>query len=379
MNQLVSSTNKCFLILSGLLTWGILGCHSAPTKAEAATPGTVEESPVVETVALEKGRLSSSLQIPGQLNAYQQVDLYAKENGFVKNLYADVGSEVKAGQLLATLEAPELNAQLAAAESNLKSREAIYLASKANYDRLYETSKTPGTISGNDLDQANARKNSDFAQLEAAKATYRQILETKNYLQIRAPFSGIISSRNVHIGAIVGPSGKGSEYPLFTLQEQRRLRLVLSVPEAYTNYLSHNNEVSFTVRSLPDQLFRAQINRMSGAIDNRLRSEHIEMDVENKDKKLLPGMVAEVELPIPAQDSSFIVPKTAVVNSTESVFVIRVEKGQAVWVPVKTGREANGKMEVYGDLQPGDRIIRTATDEIRNGSEVKKVKEVKVS
>src|SRR5439155_20466199 len=143
---------------------------------------------------LQRGRLSASLQIPGELIAYQQVDLYAKENSFVKKLYVDVGSEVTAGQLLITMEAPELGSQLAGALSNTKSREAIYMASKANYDRLYETSQTPGTISPNDLEQAAARKNSDFAQLEVAKAAYKQIAETQNYLKIRAPFSVVITS-----------------------------------------------------------------------------------------------------------------------------------------------------------------------------------------
>ena len=363
--------NSYVVLFSSLFVFGLLGCNSSATKPE---PEVKEEAPVTEVVPVTKGRLSSSLQIPGELTAFQQVDLYAKENSFVKKLYADVGSEVSTGQLLATLEAPELNSQLAAAESNLKSREAIYIASKANYDRLYETSKTPGTISVNDLDQANARKNSDYAQWQAAQAAYREVQETRNYLQIRAPFSGVISSRNVNTGAIVGPSGKGSEAPIFTLQEQKKLRLIISVPEAYTSYLSGKNEVTFTVKSLPGQEFHAKVERMAGAIDNKLRSEHLEMDVQNNDKRLLPGMVAEVNLPIPAQDSSFIVPKSAVVNSTERVFVIRVDNQKAEWVDVKTGREANGQMEVYGKLNDGDQIIKTATDEIRNGSIVAKVK-----
>src|SRR3954469_18715923 len=268
------------------------GCSTGETRTEKKPEESVEEAQPVEVFAVKRGRLSSSLQIPGELMAFQQVDLYAKENSFVKKLYVDVGSEVTTGQLLVTMEAPEMGSQLAGALSNVKSREAIYSASKANYDRLYETSQTPGTISPNDLEQAAARKSSDLAQLEAAKAAYKQIAETQGYLQIRAPFSGIITARNVNPGAYVGPSGKGSELPLFTLQEQKKLRLVISVPEAYTGYLNYKNEVSFTVKALPDQQFKAQVKRMAGAIDSRLRSERIEMDVENNNKKLLPGMVA---------------------------------------------------------------------------------------
>ena len=288
----------------------------------------------------------------------------------------DVGSEVKEGQLLATMEAPELGSQLAGAESAIKSREAIYLASKANYDRLVETSKTPGTISPNDLEQAAARKNSDYAQFEAAQSAHKEIIETQNYLQIRAPFNGVITARNVNPGAYVGPSGKGSELPLFNLQEQKKLRLVLSVPEAYTGYLSNKNEVSFSVRSLQGREFKAMIKRLSGSIDNRLRSQRVEMDVLNEDKKLLPGMVAEVNLPLPSNDSTFIVPKTAVVNSTESVFVIRAVNNKAEWVPVKMGREANGFIEIYGKLNAGDQLLISSTDEIKNGTPLLNIKTV---
>jgi len=352
------------------------GCQSEDGAAKKKTEAKQADDPPTQVFALKRGRLSSSLQIPGQLIAYQQVDLYAKVSSFVKKLYVDVGSEVKEGQLLATMEAPELNSQLAGAESNIKSREAIYLASKANYDRMLETSKTPGTISPNDLEQAAARKNSDYAQFQAAQAASKEITETQNYLQIRAPFNGVITARNVNPGAYVGPSGKGSELPLFNLQEQKQLRLVLSVPEAYTQYLNQKDEVSFTVRSLPGQTFKAAIKRLSGSIDDRLRSQRVEMDVFNNDKKLLPGMVAEVNLPLPASDSTFIVPKTSVVNSTESVFVIRVVNNQTQRVNVKTGRDANDLVEIYGNLKDGDFLLISASDEIKNGTVLQNVKTV---
>jgi RND family efflux transporter MFP subunit len=351
-------------------------CQSEGSTQKKKTEASQTETPVTQVFSLKKGKLSSSLQIPGQLIAYEQVDLYAKVSSFVKKLYVDVGSEVKEGELLAIMEAPEINSQLAGAESNIKSREAIYLASKANYDRMLETSKTPGTISPNDLEQADARKNSDYAQFKAAQSASKEITETQNYLQIRAPFSGVITARNVNPGAYVGPAGKGSELPLFNLQEQKKLRLVISVPEAYTEYLNHKDEVSFSVNSLPGRTFKATINRLSGAIDNRLRSQRIEMDVFNNDKKLLPGMVAEVNLPLPSSDSTFIVPKTAVVNSTESVFVIRVVNNQTQRVDVKTGRDANDFVEIYGKLNEGDILLISASDEIKNGTVLQNMKTV---
>lgn len=340
------------------------GGHSDSTAAAAPAPAV--------KFSLQKGQLATNLYTPGELIAFQQVDLYAKVNSFVKKLYVDVGSEVKEGQLLATMEAPEIGSQLASAESRVKSQEAIYIASKANYDRVVETSKTPGTISQNDIDQADARQKSDMAQWDAAKSAYSEVAETLKYLEIRAPFGGVISSRNVNPGAYVGPSGKGSELPLFTLQEQRHMRLVVSVPEAYTGYVSQKGEVKFSVKALPNRKFTAKVNRMAGALDNRLRAERTEMDVYSNDKTLLPGMVAEVDLPLPANDSTFIVPASAVVNGTERIFVIRVTAdGKADWVDVKLGRSEGGRTEVFSNsLNEGDSLIKTASEEIRNGAPV---------
>jgi RND family efflux transporter MFP subunit len=274
------------------------------------------------------------------------------------------------------MEAPELNSQLSAAASRLKSQEANYIASNASYDRLLETSKTPGTIAPNDIDQAFAKKSADYAQLQAAKAAYQGVANTINYLEIRAPFNGVISARNVNIGAYVGPSGKGSEYPLFVLQEQKKLRLVASVPEAYTSYLHENDTVSFTVNAFANQIFTAQVKRLAGALDDKLRSQRIEMDVMNAGKKLLPGMVADVHIYMSAKDSSFIVPKSAIVNSPERIFVIRVVQNKAEWVDVKKGREVDGKAEVFGNLTAGDHLVKTASEEIRNGASIGSAKQV---
>ncbi|HWB27367.1 MAG TPA: efflux RND transporter periplasmic adaptor subunit [Chitinophagaceae bacterium] len=368
-------TNKFFKATTALaVAVAMFGCGGgdAGGDAQKATADTTV-APVRDAFLLQKGKLDAALQLPGELIAYQQVDIYAKDNSFVKKLYADVGSEVSQGQLLAEMEAPELSSQLAAAQSKLKAQEALYIANKANYDRLYETSQTPGTISQNDLDQALAKKNSDYAQLEAAKASYEEVAATRNYLEIRAPFGGVISARNVNTGAYVGPSGKGSEFPMFTLQQQKRLRLVVSVPEAYTNFLTTNSTITFSVRAIPNQKFTAKVTRLAGALDTRLRAEHVEMDVFNDDKKLLPGMVAEVDLPTPAKDSTFIIPKSALVNSTERIFVIRVNNNKVEWVDVKPGRESDGKIEVYGNLNVNDTILSEPSDEIRNGADIKGV------
>jgi membrane fusion protein (multidrug efflux system) len=369
--------NKSIAVLAGMAlscTFLLGACHSDKKEQDEVKQQEAQEAaldnPSVKTAVVENGKLSSSIAGPGELGPYQQVDLYAKINSYVKKLLVDIGSQVHAGQLLATLEAPEINSQLAGAQSRVKQQEAVYFASKATYDRLVNTSKTPGTISQNDLEQAEAKKNADFANVDAAKSAYKEIASNLNYLEIRAPFDGVITARNINTGAYVGPGGKGSD-PLFVLQDQTRLRLVVSVPEAYVGGLNHKDDVKFTVRELPGGHFSAKIARLAGALDEKLRSERVEMDVYNKGSKLLPHMYADVEVPLPSHDSTMIVPKNAVISSTEKVFVIKVDNHHARWIDVKKGFQAGEKIEIYGDLKPGDKVIVDGTDEIRDGQTVK--------
>ncbi|GAO45616.1 RND-type efflux pump membrane fusion protein [Flavihumibacter petaseus NBRC 106054] len=346
----------------------ILMNSSCQSSAKPADPALAGKKAMPETFVLEKGVLSTTLQLPGELQAFEKVDLYAKVNSFVKKILVDVGSEVKQGQLLAILEAPEINAQLNGASSRLKAAEAVHLNSKAYYNRLLETSKTPGTISPTDLDLALAREQSDAANLAAARAAYTEVNNNRDYLTIRAAFDGVISARNVNTGAYVGPAGKGSELPMFTLQQQKKLRLIIAVPEAYSGLVNQQNALTFTVRSLPGQTFEGKLVRLAGALDARLRSQHVEMDVINNDKKLLPGMVAEISLPLPASDSSFVIPETALINGAEGNYVILSRSGKAKKAEVKKGRNSGGKWEIYGQLQAGDTLVTSASEEYREGT-----------
>ena len=323
------------------------------------------------TITLKKDTLESQMTIPGELIPYQQVDLYAKVTGFVKELNVDIGSKVKAGQVLIVLEAPELTSQLSAAQSRLKSQEATYTASIANYNRLIETSKTPGTISPHDIEQAEARKNADLANLEAARASYKEVNDVKDYLVLHAPFDGTITARNVNIGAYVGPSGRGSELPALILQQQDKLRLVVSVPETYTVYVQPGDEVEYKVRAMPGQVFKAKLVRLSGTLDQRLRSQRMEADVKNTDGKFLAGTVADVTFHFKSLESSFNVPKTSVVTTTESSFVIRIADGRAERVTVKKGIQAGESIEVFGGLKEGDVLLMKGNEEIKDGQEIK--------
>jgi membrane fusion protein (multidrug efflux system) len=348
------------------------GCSSNGDDKETEKKTTIAAAPPAPaTFALAKGSLHTELKIPSELIAYRQTDIYAKVNSYVKNLTVDVGSQVKQGQVLATLEAPELVQQLAASQSKYKAQQAIYDQSNATYERTIDASKTPGTISKNDVDIASAKRNSDLAQMQAAKADYEATSTIAQYLTIRAPFDGVISARNVNLGAYIGPAGKGSELPIFTLAEQQHLRLVIEIPEAYKNFIKINDVVKFSVKAFPDQSFSAKIARRAGVMDKTLRSEHVELDVINNDLKLSPGMIAEAVIGLNADANAFVVPKGAVVNSTNGVFMIEDSANFAKRIPVRLGRVTDSLAEVFGQgLKVDTRYVAKGSEEIKNGAAI---------
>lgn len=348
------------------------GCSSNEENKETEKKAATVDAPAPPaTFALAKGSMHTELKIPSELTAYRAVDIYAKVTSYVKSLTVDVGSEVKQGQVLATLEAPELVQQLASSMSKYKAQQAIYEQSNATYERIVDAAKTPGTISKNDVDIASAKRNSDLAQMQSAKADYEANRTITQYLTIRAPFDGVISARNVNLGAYIGPAGKGSELPIFTLQEQRHLRLVVEIPEAYKGFIKLNDVVKFSVKAFPDQVFSAKIARRAGVMDKTLRSEHIELDVLNNDLKLSPGMVAEAVIGLDADANAFVVPKHAVVNSTEGVFMIEDSANIAKRVPVRVGRATDSLAEVFGaSLKENAHYVAKGSEEIKNGSSI---------
>jgi RND family efflux transporter MFP subunit len=361
---------KRFTILSTLallLTGLFSSCGNKP--AAVAVPAT--DTALVQTITLNKEQLTTHMSLPGQLLPFQSVDLYAKVNSFVKDMFVDVGSQVHKGQLLATLEAPELEAALNESASLLHTQEALYRTSKATYDRMYATSKIPGTISPNELEIANGKMGSDSANLAAARAKYQESADLKAYLQVRAPFDGVVSSRTIYPGAYAGPAGKGSFIPLMTIQQQVKLRLVIDVPEVATSYFREGDTLHFTVQTKPGLAFPATVTRLAGSLDLQLRTEQLQMDVPNNNRALLPGMFAQVALDLTNDHKQFVVPTAAVTGNSKQIFVIRVTGGKAEWVTVQKGRESASKVEIYGDLREGDQLVARASDELKAGAQVR--------
>ena len=368
----------------------LAGCRGntpvqTPETAAATGPQTVEVVKVVEQP------LNVTLSLPGELTPYQTVALYSRVAGFVKTIAVDRGSRVRAGEQLAVLEAPELVAQRAEAQSKLQSAEAQLAAvrSKAEatastYEKLKAASATPGVVAGNDVVLAQKAVEADEGQIaaarqnvEAARQALNSVSDMEGYLRITAPFSGIVTERNVHPGALVGPTGgPGTATPIVRVVESNRLRLVIPVPEAYTAGVTNGTSLTFAVAAYPGQTFTGTISRISQSVDVATRTMAVELDVNNADGRLAPGTFCQVKWPVRRTTPSLLVPNGSVASTTGRTFVIRVRGGRTEWVDVKTGLASGSLVEVFGNLKPGDEIAARGTDELKAGASVQ-VKQAK--
>jgi membrane fusion protein, multidrug efflux system len=363
-------------------------CASCGTNSGSSTSaqGMASATPTVAVAKVTSKKLSITTRLPGELQAYEVVAVFPKVTAYVDSISVDRGSRVKAGQLIARLVAPEVAAQRAEAQSKLQAAEAqraeaeAKLASdQSTYERLKSASATPGVVAGNDLEIAQKSAEGDRARLqalresaEAAKSALKSVTEIEGYLQVRAPFDGIVTERNVHPGSLVGPptSGSGAAMPMLRVEKTARLRLVVPVPEKYATGINVGSKVEFSVPAFPSQTFAGTIARVAHSVDVKTRTMPVELDVNNSDGRLSSGMFPEVLWPVRRTEPTLFVPTSAVARTTEATFVIRIRGGNTEWVNVQTGELDGKSIEVYGGLHEGDEVAVLGTDELRAGSHV---------
>jgi RND family efflux transporter MFP subunit len=216
----------------------------------------------------------------------------------------------------------------------------------------------------------------DRAQVEAsqhsvlaAQDALRSVTQLESYLQIRAPFDGVVTERNLHPGALVGPSsGQSGSLPIVRIEDIGRLRLVVPVPEQYVSGIRAGEAVAFTVPAYPGQVFHAPIARISHDIDQNTRTMAVELDIRNT--QITPGTFANVQWPVQRGYATLFAPASAITTNLQRTFVIRIRDNKAEWVDVRTGATAGGKIEIFGDLKSGDQIVVPASDELAPGTSV---------
>ncbi len=386
----------CGLALSGgLLMMALTGCGK--TDVASAAPA----APTVGVVTVGKKDLGRTLTVSSELVPFQEIDVYAKESGYVQDLRVDYGSRVKAGQLMATLEIPELEVQIKQDEAAVKNAgdmvthaghelsrsEAQHKVAQLEFDRLDGVAKTrPGLVAQQEVDDAEGKALASEAQVEAAKASLEsaqsQLLAAQAkkehdqvlfaYARITAPFDGVVTQRYANLGTLM-QAGTGSStqaLPLVKLSQENLYRLVIPVPESYVRFIHIGDPVNVRVSSL-NRDFPGKVTRFSVDVKEDTRTMHTEVDVPNPQGVLLPGLYAEATLTLDRKDNALSVPLQAVQQDTAgaSVFVVgsdnRLQKRK-----VSLGVETEKDAEVLAGLKEGDVVVVSDPSGLKQGQEV---------
>jgi RND family efflux transporter MFP subunit len=380
--------------LAAILVAGLSSCSSAP-KETAPPAVTVGVTPVVRKTLGTQIRLSSEL-VP-----FQEIDVYAKESGYVKKLNVDYGTHVKAGQVMATLEIPELEAQLqedraeisnamnqvSRADHELKRYDAQYQALHLEYTRLNGVFETqPGIVAQQEVDDAQGKNLAAASQVDAGKAgleaAQSQMAAAKaklahdqtlfNYSSIPAPFSGVVTDRYANLGALVqaGTSSSTQAMPIVRLSEDDLFRLVIPVPESYVRYIHVGDQVDVRVPSL-NRTFPGKVARFSVDVREDTRTMHTEVDVANPGRALLPGLYAEAELALEQKEGVPTVPVQALNREGDKITVFVVNRDRELEErTVQLGLQTASDAEISAGLNLGEWIVVSDRSGLKAGEKV---------
>ncbi len=317
----------------------------------------------VQVFSLTKEVVSKTLSLPAELQPWQRAEVYAKVQGYVSDVKVDIGDRVKKNDVLVILDAPEVAANNARSAADLQKAESTYRTSKDIYNRIVKAAKEKGAVSDSERERTRNQMISDSTTYVAAKSSYTTYSQLKDYLVIRAAFDGVITTRNVDQGTLVG----AGQTPMLVLENINKLRLQVAIPETYTSAIPASSSISFSVEAQPSKKYSAVLARKSNQIDTRTRTELWEFEVINTDRELMSGMYGNASFNLQRSEPSFVVPYSAVVTNLERSFVIRVNDGKGAWVDVRSGISMKDKIEIFGALAEGDKLVMRANDEIKEG------------
>jgi RND family efflux transporter MFP subunit len=324
--------------------------------------------PTVALAKLVRGDAEQRLILPGSLQPYSKATLYARVSGYLKSWSKDIGAQVKAGDVLASIEAPDLDQQLAQARATLAS-------AKANYEIAVITAERNNTlvqkqvVSQQIADQTSADAEAKKAIMDADQAYVRQLEAMQSFKQIVAPFDGIVTARNTDIGALINSGSAGQA--LFEVSDLHRVRIYVQVPQAFTADLRPGLKATFEMPQYPGQKFDATLVTTSNAMNEMSRSMLVELQADNPDGKLLGGTYCRVDFQIPGDPNMVRLPATALMPVNRGVQVAVLGDGNKVVLKsIQLGRDFGDTVEVTAGLAPQDQVIDSPPETLQNGDTV---------
>ncbi len=313
---------------------------------------------------------TAEVVLPANVTAFIDTPIYARTSGYIRGWYHDIGAHVQKGTLLATIETPELDQQVAQAQADVRTAQSnLDLAKSTNvrWQRLV----AKNAVSRQEADQTSSDLAAKQSALAAQQANLQRLQQTQDFEHVYAPFTGVITARNIDIGSLIEAGQNTTQKELFHLAATDRLRVFVPVPEVYQSAVHDGERVPITVDAFPNERFYGTLTRSSRAVDPASRTINVEVDIENTTGKLLPGAYAFVHLAIPAALEGITIPSNALLFRAQGLQVGVVENGRVVLHDVKVGHDYGATVEITDGLKLSDAIVLDPSDSLEGGQEVR--------
>jgi RND family efflux transporter MFP subunit len=365
-----------FVVVLVLVVLGAITLFQRRAQYQALAKET--ETLAIPTVAVIHATVESAdedLVLPGTMQAYVESPIYARTNGYLKKWYHDIGSRVRQGELLADIDTPEVDQQLSQARAELNTTQANANLSKITATRYQDLIKTDG-VSKQEVDNAVGDLEAKLANVRSAEANVRRLEELESFKHIYAPFSGVITRRNVDTGTLINAGNGGASQQLFSLSQTDPIRAFVSVPEAYAPSIRAGLGAYLELAQYPSQKFQGHVARTAESIDTATRTLLTEVDVPNHNGALLPGGYAQTHLQVKVTGARLTVPVNALLFRSEGLRAVTVDANHRMHLrPLTIGRDYGTTLEVLQGIEAGDWIVLNPADSLDDGAEVH-VKEV---
>jgi RND family efflux transporter MFP subunit len=328
------------------------------------------EVQTVNVIHPQRGQSSSDLTLPGMVQAFSQSPIYARVDGYVRNWHVDLGAHVTKSQLLAEIDAPEVDQQLNQARAMLSQAETSLALAKVMAPRYQELIKT-NSVSQQELDQNNQNLASQTANVQAASAAVSRLEQMQGFEKIVAPFDGVITLRKTDIGDLVNAGNAGVGRELFRISQNNIVRVFVTVPEEFSKEVRPGTKASMDVTALPNRHFAAAVTRTAEAIDINSRTLTVELDVPNTSGELLPGAYADVHFRLPLNAAPLVLPASTILFQAEGPQVGVVNNQSQVDLrKVTLGHDFGDTIQILSGVRPGDSVIANPPDSLTNGMRV---------
>lgn len=355
------------LVLAAVVAAGLATRSNSDARLREWTDAQAIPSVAVALPAAKP--LDAALELPGRLEAYSRAPIYARVSGYLKSWNVDIGTPVKAGQLLAEIEAPDLDQQLMQARADLANSQAAAKLSAATLARR-KTLLASNFVSQQEIDERSADLASKEAQVKAQQANVARLEALAGYKNVTAPFDGVVTERNTDVGALIN-GGTGAGAAMFVVSDVKKLRLYVNVPQSYMPSIRIGAKASVTVPEYPGRTFPATIEASSQSVDVASGTTRVQLAIENTDNALRPGAYATVRLALTRDVQPLSIPASALIFNNAGLRVATVSADKVQFKTVTIARDLGREIEIATGLAPDDRVIITPLDGIAEGDQVR--------